>query len=487
VTEIPIKAAIPPPQSRSLATQLTAWYAFAAFTLVLIATSSLYATVTSNIRHTETELVADRLHTLRTVLNEDADPTPSLELVEEVEREWPGGARAHVYTRILDGNGQVLTETRGMKDRDLPPSAFPPPVALEKLRDTDVLRREPAGRTFALYSVRLNAGPESPAALTVQMGVDASSHYALLESYRQRMVAALVFTLLLATLIGHRIARRGFEPVERIGETLRRIRSSTLYERLDVGGLPVELSLLAATCNEMLDGLEESFSNLSRFSADIAHELRTPINNLRGEVEVALSRSRTADEYRSVLGSCLEETQRLSKLIASLLFLARAEGAAVQARKQPLDLAAEIAAVAEFYEALASEADVTLTVTTAGSLVIPVDRSLLQSALGNLVENAIAATPRGGRVDIHAEREGEQVRIDIADTGRGIAAADVTRVFDRLYRADPSRTGTGASGGAGLGLAIVKSIAALHGGAVSIRSDPSMGTTATLRLPATAT
>lgn len=471
-----------PARGGSLATRLTAWYAFAAFTFVLIATWSLYATVTSHMRHSETELVVDRMHTLRAVLSEPEEPTPSLELVEEVEREWPGGERARVYARILDADGKVFTETRGMNERDLPSSVFPPPVGLDHVRDSAIIRREPSGRNFALYSIRLHAGPDNPRALTVQMAVDATNHDALLDSYRRRTILVLIATLILATVVGYRIARRGLEPVEKIGETLRRIHSSTLYERLDPSGLPVELSLLATTCNGMLDGLEESFAKLSRFSADIAHELRTPINNLRGEVEVALSRPRTDEEYRSVLGSSLEEAQRLSKLITSLLFLARAEGAAVQARKEPLDLAGEIAAVAEFYEALASEAGVTLTVETNDDLVVPVDRPLFQSALGNLVENAISATPRGGRVSIRAAREGDAVRVDVADTGSGIPAEDLPRVFDRLYRADRARTGSGSSGGAGLGLAIVKSIASLHGGSVSIRSDRS-GATATLRLP----
>jgi two-component system heavy metal sensor histidine kinase CusS len=476
-------ATSPRPRVRSLAARLTAWYAFAAFALVLVATSVLYATVTRHMRRTERALVIDRLHTLQAVLSEPADPAPSIELIEEIEREWPGGARAHVYARILDSKGRSFTETRGMNDRDLPLAAFPPPVPVHALTDSRITRREASGRIFALYSVRLNAAEESTDSITAQLAVDATDDHTLLATYLRRMAVALVATLLIATWVGRRIARRGFEPVERIGRTLRHIRSSTLYERLDASGLPIELSALAETCNEMLDGLEEAFAKLSRFSADIAHELRTPINNLRGEVEVALARPRSSEEYRSVLGSCLEEAQRLSKLIASLLFLARAEGAAVQARKQTLNLAGEIAAVAEFYEALASEAGVTLTVETAGRLEIPVDRSLFQSALGNLVENAITATPRGGRVTIRAARDAGEVRVDVSDSGRGIPAAELPRVFDRLHRVDPSRAGGGASGGAGLGLAIVKSIATLHGGTVSIRSDEVTGTTATLRLP----
>jgi len=473
-----------PPRPRSLATRLTIWYALAAFSLVFVATGLLYATVTRHMRHAETELVVDRLRTLQAVLSEPAEPAPSLEVIEEVEHEWPGGARAHVYSRIFDPSGRTLAETRAMHERDLPPAAFPPPVPLRRVGDSAVVRREASGRTFALYAVRLDAGPDSAESITVQMAVDATNRYALLEAYRRRMVVALIATLLLAIWVGHRIARRGLEPVERIGRTLRQIRSTTLYERLDPSGLPIELSTLADTCNEMLDGLEDAFAKLSRFSADIAHELRTPIHNLRGEVEVALARPRSSDEYRSVLGSCLEEAQRLSKLIASLLFLARAEGAAVQARKQTLDLAGEIGAVAEFYEALASEAGVALTVETVGDLAIPADRSLFQSALGNLVENAITATPSGGRVTIRAERRAGDVRIEVSDTGHGIPAADLQRVFDRLQRVDAARTGRAGNGGAGLGLAIVRSIAALHGGTVSIRSDESAGTSAVLTLPA---
>jgi two-component system heavy metal sensor histidine kinase CusS len=472
---------------RSLAARLTAWYVFATPVLVLATIVPLYVTVASHLRQTEAELVADRLHTLQAVLNEPADPAPSLELREEVEREWPGGESAHVYTRILDSTRKVFTETRGMKDRDLAVGVFPLPVSPSEFRDTDVMHREASGRVFSLYSVQMEAAEDSSELVTVQMAIDSSDRYGLLATYRRRMVAALVVSLLLAAGIGYSIARRGLEPVESIGRTLSHIESATLGERLDPRGLPVELALLATTCNRMLDGLEEAFIRLARFSADIAHELRTPINNLRGEVEVALARTRSAEEYRTVLGSCLEEAQRLSKLIDSLLFLARAEGASIQACKEPLDLAVALAAVAEFYEALASESGVELIVETGANLVAAVDRALFQSAVGNLVANAVAATPRGGRVKIRAVREGGQVRVEVSDTGRGIPAADLPHVFDRLYRVDSSRSGTGSSGGAGLGLAIVKGIMTLHGGTASIRSAETDGTIATLCFPTSET
>ena len=465
----------------SLAARLTGWFALSSFSLLVIATASLYWTMASHLRHAENHLVVDRIRTLRSVLHEVGMDVP--ELIEEVEREWPGGENAHVFTRIVDARGNVLTQTRGMETRDLPVEAFPSPGLDDHIQDHPRKRREAEGRRFHLYAVWLAAEGSDAHALTFQLAVDATEHDALLATYRRQMIIVLTSMFFGVTGIGFLVARSGLRPIERLENTLRRIRSTTLHERLDPSGMPTELSFLAQTCNEMLDGLQEAFTKLSRFSADIAHELRTPINNLRGEVEVNLARPRTRDEYRSVLESCLEEAQRLSKLIDSLLFLARAEGATVLAKREPLDLQSELLAVAEFYEALASDAGVTLAVEVSDHLHARVDRALFQSAVGNLVENAITATPRGGRVTIHASRQDGDVRIDVADTGRGIATAELSRVFDRLYRADTARS-SGTSGGAGLGLSIVKSIAQLHGGSASIQSESGDGTVATLRFPA---
>jgi two-component system heavy metal sensor histidine kinase CusS len=294
------------------------------------------------------------------------------------------------------------------------------------------------------------------------------------------MAMVLAAALIVSTLVGVGIARRGVRPVSRIGATLRRIRSTTLHERIVPDGLPTELVELASTSNEMLDGLEQAFRQLSRFSADIAHELRTPIHNLRGEVEVALARPRSAEEYRNLLGSCLEECTRLSRLIDSLLFLARAEGRSQSMRPQPLDLGRELAAIAEFYEPLASEAGVALRVVAPPGTRASLDRSLLQSAVGNLIENALAATSSGGSVTVTSGARDGGVRIEVADTGRGIAAAHLPHLFERLYRVDAAR-----GGGAGLGLSIVKGIASLHGGSVSLASQEGAGTRVELWFPAT--
>jgi two-component system heavy metal sensor histidine kinase CusS len=370
-----------------------------------------------------------------------------------------------------------------MKRWQLGSTDFPSSDGVDGIGDHDPFVHEVEDRTFLLFAACFEAGAGA-GMLGVQFALDATEDFALLASYRRRMAVILLAAFFLSLWIGHAIARRGLDPVKRFGESLERIESTTLSDRIDPRGLPVELENLAITCNRMLDGLEESFARLTRFSADIAHELRTPLNNLCCGVGVGISRPRSIEEYEAVLGSCLEDSQRLSKLVDSLLFLARTEGSATHARKESLDLGGEIARVSEFYDVLATEGAVSLTVDAEGDLTAPVDRTLFQSAVGNLVENAITATPPYGRVSIHARKDGNEVRIDVSDTGAGIPAEHLPHVFDRLYRVDASRTTNGMGAGAGLGLAIVKGIVTLHDGTVTIDSKEGAGTTATLRFPA---
>ena len=271
--------------------------------------------------------------------------------------------------------------------------------------------------------------------------------------------------------------------MEEIAETARRITSSHLDERIAAEGYPYELASLALTFNNMLDGLEESFARISRFSADIAHDLRTPVNNIRGEAEVALARARTIDEYRDALESSLEEAVRLSDLISNLLFLARTESPLTHLRLEQVDVAELLDGVREYYDASAADAGILLT---SAATLLPVfaklDRTLVQRAVGNLVSNAIAHTLEGGTVALTTHAEAANILIEIADTGVGIPPDALPRVFDRFYRVDSSRSS--ASGGTGLGLAIVQGIVQLHGGIVEIASAPGSGTRVTLRMPA---
>jgi two-component system heavy metal sensor histidine kinase CusS len=459
----------------SLAARLTAWYTAFAFAVVLVATGALYAALVVSLDRDDDATLLDRVHILRVVLG--TLPSDEAALRQRAEWAWADRQPAQVYVRVLDGAGRVLVQTPGMNE-ELPPALFPSPAPVEgePPRGDDV--RGAGGRPFRVASAA--ASFQGGAPCVVQVALDRRQEEDLLAGYRRNLWLVLGAALVACAAGGYRIARRGIRPVEQVTALARRVRPTALGERVATAGLPAELLALAGTFNDMLDRLEESFGRLARFSSDIAHELRTPVNNLRGEVEVALGKPRSPEEYRELLGSCLEECGRLARLIDSLLFLARAESPKTQVPREPVDVGRELEAVREFYEPAAAEAGVALTVSAEGAGRADVDRALLQRAVGNLVENALKHTPPNGAITLRAARAGGGVRLEVEDTGCGIAAEHLPHVFDRLYRVDRARS----AGGVGLGLAIVKGIVELHGGSVAVASEVGRGTRVTLLLPA---
>ncbi len=465
--------------SYSLALRLTLWYAATAFLLIAGATGFLYWTLLSNLDREDDEFLADKVHLLRALLRDRPEEVKGLR--QEVE--WEASAREYgqVFVRLLDPAGGIVMETPGMADA-LPAADFPDPLPADREPGRASEIHPANGKSYRVLSVRAAVGPSGSAERTIQVALDRTYEEALLTRYRHALALALGLALLVCAAVGFTIARRGLRPLAAITRTAQQIRSTTLHERIALPGLPRELSVLAVTFNGMLHRLEESFRRLGQFSADIAHELRTPVNNLRGEIEVAQSRPRAVQEYRELLGSCLEECGRLGDLIDSLLFLARAESPRAQLAREALDLRRELATVRDFYEAAAAEAGVSLSLEAGAGLVASADRTLLQRAVGNLIRNALAHTPRGGSIRLSAERQDGLVSVTVSDTGKGIAAEHLPHIFDRFYRADSARTA--GNGRVGLGLAIVKSIVTLHGGSVAAESREGVGTRITLNFPA---
>jgi two-component system heavy metal sensor histidine kinase CusS len=227
--------------------------------------------------------------------------------------------------------------------------------------------------------------------------------------------------------------------------------------------LPLELVDLAAAFNGMLSRLEDSFRRLSEFSSDLAHELRTPIGSLMTQTHVALSRTRSADEYREVLYSNSEEYERLARMIADMLFLAKSDHGLIVPRSEPIELENEVKELFEFYDALAEDQGIKLALDGHGE--VHGDRLMIRRAISNLLSNAISHTPRGGAINVRIRDESNgAVRLSVENTGDGIAPEHLSRLFDRFYRVDPSRQRS--TEGAGLGLAITKSIVAAHNGTV---------------------
>lgn len=464
----------------TLAFRLTAAYSLAGLLLVVLGTASLYFVLRAELNKSTELFLADKLHVLRTILLDRPDDLDALR--EEIELETAARRYQQFYIRLLDEHGVPILTTPGM--------AGQLDVA-ELIRRT---RNSPQhsvpmtgfeGRAFRVSSAPALAGTSPAHTDTIQIAIDISQEEGLLRRYRVWFWAILLASSILFPLLGYRIARQGIRPVEEIAGTARSITSTNLRERIRSEGYPSELASLAGTFNEMLDRLEESFERISRFSADIAHDLRTPVNNIRGEAEVALARARTVDEYREVIESTLEEAVRLSDLIGDLLFLARAESPLAELRRERVNIGSLLAAVRDYYEASASNGGITLLAAEGtGDVTAELDRALILRAVSNLVSNAIAHTPKGGTVSLAATDEGTAIRIEVHDTGAGIPADALPRVFDRFFRVDPSRSA--ASGGTGLGLAIVQSIMTLHGGHAEITSQIGQGACVTLRIPALA-
>src|SRR5271155_1213299 len=462
---------------RTLAFRLTAGYALAGLILVILATASLYLVLLSELEKSTELFLGDKLHVLRTMLRERPDDTDALR--EEVELETAARRYEHFYIRLLDERNTPLMTTPGMADEiDLAQLA-------QRTRghpDVAIPMKGSQGRAFRVTTAVAPVGSTPGHTITIQIAIDVSQKEAFLARFRWVYWVIILGALAIFPLVGYQIARQGIRPVEEMAATARHISSTNLRERILAEGYPFELASLASTFNQMLDRLEESFERISRFSADIAHDLRTPVNNIRGEAEVALVRARTSSEYRDVIESCLEEAVRLSDLIGDLLFLARAETPLPHLRRERVDVGELLGGGKEYYEASAADGEVSLTTAVAGETVIAeLDRTLLQRAVGNLVSNALAHTPPGGTVVLGTNADFSTIRIEVSDTGVGIPAEALPKVFDRFFRVDSSRSK--GSGGTGLGLAIVKSIALLHGGNVRISSQPGQGTTVTLHMP----
>src|SRR5215472_7138762 len=331
---------------RTLAFRLTAGYALAGLFLVSAATVSLYFVLRSELDRSTDLFLADKLHVIRTLLRERPDDWDALH--EEIELESAGRKYEHFYVRLLDGRNQPLLMTPGMAEQfDL--SQFG--IQSQSRTDHAVPIKGAQGRTFRVTSATAAVGSPVRGTDTIQIAIDVSQKEGLLARYRFWFWTILTGTSLLFPLIGYQVARHGIRPVEEMATTARRISSTNLRERIRTEGYPFELASLAGTFNEMLDRLEESFERISRFSADIAHDLRTPVNNIRGETEVVLARARTIDEYREVLGSCLEEAERLSELISDLLFLARAESPLTHLRREAVNVCELLDGMREYYAA----------------------------------------------------------------------------------------------------------------------------------------
>lgn len=455
----------------SIAARLTFWYALLSVVLIASAGSVLYWVLADRLRQEDDQLLAGRIAEIRTILL--LHPSDSAVFREEIQREaamLPG-----TYLRVLDSHGTSIVETPA-SHMVFSGRRFAAALNLygPKEQGMDWLSRNGEMYRFMSSPIAIGSG------FTVQVAMSRSKEEEVLATYRQTLWFAVSAALIIAVVAGYLIARRGLRPVSRLASIVAELGAAQLSRRVGDDTWPRELRPLATNFDQLLSRLEKSFTGISQFSADIAHELRTPLHILRGEAEMALTRARSNEDYRACIESAAEEYERLTRMVDALLFLARTEQSDALPDKQPLALDREVATVCAFHQAMADEQEVTLIADGTGTVLA--DPGLLRRALGNLIVNALCHTPSGGRIVVEARETPErEAEIIVGDTGGGIMPEDLPHVFDRFYRADSARlrqvTGTG------LGLAIVQSIMQLHGGTVSLESELGCGTAVTLKFP----
>jgi two-component system heavy metal sensor histidine kinase CusS len=364
--------------------------------------------------------------------------------------------------RILEPDGRPRVQSFSFGALQI---ASWPKIDEDPLESTDE-----SGRPCTAMVLSLNHGR------VLQLAMDRSHETALFLRFRQRMVLGMVCAVLIAAALGRWVTKRGLAPLARIIAEASDIHPLRLDKRLDPSQFPQELSELVATLNDALDRIQVSFERVSRFSGELAHEMRTPLQNLRAEVESLLLRPKGPEHHQEALGSILEECERLASLIEQTLFLSRTEDPAAAIARKPLELVPLLENLTGFFEASAEEAGVAIRIEVEPGFLVFADESLLQRAVTNLLANALRHAPEGGWIQLSADRTQLQTRITVKDSGPGVPPDLLARLGEPWVKGPQDHLH-------GLGLAIVKGIMRLHRGRITFASPPDSGLEVSLVFP----
>src|SRR6266567_8030783 len=433
------------PEPRSIASQLILLFTLAAALLLACGLGVFYWIVVRHAFAEDNAVLADKVYGLQTSFEQRGGfAAVAAEIDAAGNRQ-----RAPFMVRVLDPTGATIGQTTGMETL-LPANIFPPVASRETAAPSE---HRVAGKLFALTTRPALAGGQQ---FTIQVAQDRSSDEQVERKFGILVLVVLSGSILASILIAIPVTRRGLRPLEEMKRSLERIGPTHLNERVAPASWPRELQPLAIAFDEMLKRLDDSFTRLSQFSADLAHELRTPIANMLGEAQVALTRDRTPGEYRETIESTISECERLSRIVDNLLFVARVDAEREPIARKRFDARAAVEKIAAFYQTVAEDHHATISCNGEGQIYA--DPDLFERAVGNLLDNALRFTPENGSIQIALSEHDADFEVAVSDSGCGIAPEHLPRVFDRFYRAESSR----GSDGAGLGLALVKSIVDLH-------------------------
>jgi len=467
----------------SIRVRITVWVAGVLGLVLVLLSATMWWTLRESVADTIDQGLAVRADAIGRFLNQPGGPASVQEMQDDL-REYVALDPGWNLIRISDaGNGDVYRspgfDAAAVASLAAPlPSALPAHLQGGKYLYRDVVMN---GRALRMITTRLVT---TRAMYTIDVAMPVGDLQEAFNQFRWTALVVLPVGILAAALGGYWISRRALAPVDRLASTARGIAAPDLGRRLEVPATGDELQRLSETLNAMLDRLEASFRETSRFTADASHELRTPLSLIRTSAELALRRDRSVDEYREALTGILRESERTTGLVQDLLTLARADAGVAGIERHPIDLAAVILDLRDTVATMCAGRQLECIVDVPpAQATVSGDAAALRRLLLILADNAVKYTPPPGRVTIALDVAAGRAVVQVNDTGIGISTEDLPHVFERFYRADKARTRE--SGGAGLGLSIARWIAAQHGGTLTLESAPGAGCRARFEMPLT--
>ena len=446
---------------KQVRTRLTLWYVAVLAAVLLIYGASTSAIVLLQLRAQLDHLATEDLETVEGYLTFGSDGTLGL---RNDYHYHPATAEAQQrFLEVRAEDGTVMYKSEGLAARELGGS----PEAGEGVDSysRQSFRLTDGTRVRLISRRRLIDGHP----ILIRVGFSEGPMWERFWQLVFGLLVGLPFALGLAGFGGYYLARRALSPVERMARRAHEINAERLGARIDVENPDDELGILAKTFNETLSRLERSFEQLKRFTSDASHELRTPLTAIRSVGEVGLEQDGDRDHYREVIGSMLEETARLSRLVESLLTISRADSGQIQLQQATTGLLPMVEEASSLLSVLAEEKEQTISFEGDDSIRVKADAVILRQVVINLLDNAIKYSPHKGHISVRVSRRAAHTAsVEVEDCGPGIPPEHREKVFDRFYRIDEARSSD--AGGVGLGLALAKWGAEAHGGLLELDS-----------------
>jgi heavy metal sensor kinase len=454
---------------------MTLWYIFTFLLFTLIICGFLYLRLRHQLLKEIDQVLLDETSEMERVLSLGANETPLLMKFEDeamTRKYYP------FFFRILDKSGNPMYVSKEFQELGY---ILNNQVLLNAQNGKETREEIHAiGKKRPFRIVSTPVYQDEKLTYIIQLGTHLRFMKKNLSQFKNNILAVVPMMLILGAVGGWMLARRSLSPIGYISSKAQHITSQNLSERLTPRGTGDEMDDLIRTINDMVARLEEGFRRMAEFTADASHELKTPLCAMRGEAEVLLSKTRTAEEYQEGFAHFIEEFDRLNQMVNDLILLSKYDAAQVQLNMVPLRLDLLIQDICNLFQILAEQKGIALNLDAAEEVMVTGDKVRLQQLFTNLIDNAIKYTAEGS-IHVRLEKNKEDVLVKVQDTGIGIPSEEQEKIFKRFYRVDKSRSKE--TGGVGLGLSIAEWIVQAHHGKIEVHSKPNKGSTFSVHLP----